>query len=274
MKRTKELLILAMPLMMVGCNGSSNPFSSSPPPPPGIDAEGIYEGTVANGDSIIGIVAADGTADFLEYPTGAGGLPAATSGAIIVPDAITPDENGSISVPFSTYLSNNFTFPGGDVLASTFSGLATAQSSLTGQYLTTAGGGSVLFNTSYDASTYENGSSMATIAGTYSATYFVGSIADTAQITITATTESVASVDVIETAFGCHYTGQLAIPNPARNAFEIGFASPSQSDCAVAQGLLDDMQGLGALLNSGQMFAILSDQAVGLGIVVIMSKTG
>lgn len=271
MKVSKEILILALPLLAAGCGGSST-GTSPPPPPPSVDAEGIFEGTAGNGDSFFGIIAHDGTAAFLEYPDAASVPPVASQGAIVVPAAVLPDANGAFTSAFTVAENNGFVFPSGDVLAASFSGTAnTTQGTLSGSFLT-KNSAPVIFTTQYDATNFEKAASIANVAGTYSASFNIGATQDTATVIIA----SDGSVSVSETAFSCNYSGHVTVPNAARNAYEIDFGNETSADiCADPHGIIGKMEGLGALFSSStDLFAITYNKSSGLGIYINLSRPG
>jgi hypothetical protein len=265
-----KLLLLCMPLMIIGCSGGSSQLVA---PVSGVDPEGIFTGTTSDGNSLFGIVTADGTADFIEY-SGAFGASTITNSAVLVPSAIVPDANGQFSVPFNAYSDNSFVLPGSGTSAQgTMSGVSAVASGVTNGILAyTSPSTSVDYSLAYQAA-YGTASSASTIAGTYAAAFALGNTVVSATFTITAGgSSSTASIDGTDTTLNCNYHGTINIPDTTYNAYKFLIQASGCTNIPVTINL----SGLGALstVNSvTTVSAILSDSTNGVGLFVILTKT-
>lgn len=280
MKVSKEILILALPLLAAGCGGSST-GTSPPPPPAGVDPEGIYLGPAGATDTMLGIVTADGTANFLQFT---GSLSQTAPFVILAPRPLITDSNGNYSVTYDGYSGNGYSLPSGSIdETGTLTGLAVPGTSLAGSYSVTGPiqtaiavnpqtATSINYNLQYQASAYETSASSTKIAGTYSVTLVVGTTVLTGGVfSIEAGTTTQASFsNGTDGATSCLYSGTITVPDPNRNAYKFSIQS-SGPGCQLS---FDNLEGLGTLttLNSqSALLSILSDTATSQGVLLILS---
>jgi hypothetical protein len=200
----KSFAMFAAAVTLASCGGGGGSSSSTAPPPPDLGtAEGLWNGTTADGRSFSGLVLDDGTYWFLYS---AAGNNAVLAGAV-------QGTGISSAGQFTSSNGLNFSFEGDGILGFTMSGTYTANAQLGGTL--TYSSGTNTFTSTYDTD-YDLVPSLATIAGNYSGQ------AVTANSVAEATTVMVASGGAITgtSAGGCSFSGS-AMPRASGNVYDI-----------------------------------------------------
>jgi hypothetical protein len=203
-KVTRSFSVFAAAVALASCGGGGGSSSGVAPPPPDLGtAEGLWNGTTADGRSFSGLVLDDGTYWFLYS---AAGNTAVFAGAV---QGTSTSSGGK----FTSSNGLNFSFEGAGILSFTMSGTYTANAQLGGTL--TYASGTNTFTSSYDTD-YDLLPSLATIAGNYSGQ------AVTVNSAVEATTVMVASGGAITgtSAGGCSFTGS-AMPRASGNVYDI-----------------------------------------------------
>ncbi|MFI4978942.1 MAG: hypothetical protein ACHQIO_01210 [Nevskiales bacterium] len=178
---------------------------------------------------------ADGTAVFFTKQS--------SNFVLYAPDLLT---DASFSVPVTAYGLNGSTVGGmpGGTDNGTFKGSATTSTGLGGSTtnlsgtFTDASSNVVGFLASSNAAAWNRASSLATVAGSYSASFIVGGTTYTPTLTID-TAGAITGTD----SSGCTYGGSVATPDTAHNDYTVSLTST----CLTGQ----TFNGIGAFFPAG-----------------------
>lgn len=190
--------------LLSACSGSDDNAQQNALP------GGIYRGngTVeVNPPSLFGIIDEHGVARFLHTIN----PPTSNTPSVISPTSISLSGN-SFSTPYVEFLE-----PQNDTTNGTATGTVTSRS---GIVVTLSGGtgNTSTYDLAFQSSSYNVPASFATLAGTWSFSY--GNPAVAGQMVFNAT-GTLSGTD----AAGCNYSGSLAIPAPAFNAYDVSLTS-------------------------------------------------
>ena len=228
MKKTAHLIFAAS--LLVGACGSGNDSngsssgSSSGAVGHGDAANGVYYGTLTSGSgsgaksvTFFGLVDANGKARFIEN-SGTTAKPVYT---LVSPATISTSGAGTFSAAYTAYGATNNT---GTMAASVTPGAIIVGT------LTDSSGATLNYSLSYEAGDWETGSSLATIAGSYTDTYSLNGTDYTASLAI----DSSGNISGSDNR-GCKYNGSVSVPDSSRNGYEVGgFTSSCLSGSAFS----------------------------------------
>lgn len=215
---------------------SSSGSSSSSSSGAGISSALTFCGGTAASPVFFGMVEADGTAVFFTKQS--------SNFVLYAPDQFT---DASFSVPVTAYGLNGSTVggtPGGTDngifkgSATTSTGLGGSTTNLSGTF-TDASNNIVGFLAASNAAAWNRASSLATVAGSYSATFIVGGTPYTPTLTIDGTSGAISGSD----STGCTYGGSVATPDTAHNDYTVSLTS----SCLSGQ----TFNGIGAFFPAG-----------------------
>jgi hypothetical protein len=196
---------------------SSSGSSSSSSSGAGIPSALTFCGGGAASPVFFGMVEADGTAVFFTKQS--------SNFVLYAPAQLT---EASFSVPVTAYGLNGSTVGGsaGGTDNGTFKGSATTSTGLGGSTtnlsgtFTDASSNIVGFLAASDSAAWNRASSLATVAGSYSASFIVNGTTYTPPLTIS-TSGAITGTDTA----GCNYGGSVATPDTAHNDYTVSLTS-------------------------------------------------
>lgn len=196
---------------------SSSGSSSSSSSGAGVSSALTFCGSTAASPVFFGMVEADGTAVFFTKQS--------SNFVLYAPAQLT---DASFSVPVTAYGLNGTTVGGaaGGTDNGTFKGSATTSTGLGGSTtnlsgtFTDASNNIVGFLAASDAAAWNRASSLATVAGSYSASFIVNGTTYTPPLTI----DSTGAITGTDTG-GCNYGGSVSTPDTAHNDYTVSLTS-------------------------------------------------